>query len=136
MSAEEPPELRNAAWWAEKKFQEQVWLARRRQQDLDSAAMSEDRRAKDYAETIANVKEAKKVLQPAVPEAVRQAVPPNATAKATTSAAPAEAGAPRWMIGKAGQWSARATWATCPPSTEAPCVVPPMTGGSHVALRK
>ena len=48
---------RNAAWWAERKFQESAYLENLRQQELDVAAFHEERRAKEYAETTAEYKE-------------------------------------------------------------------------------
>ena len=101
---------RNAAWWAERKFQEPAYLENLRQQKLDVAAFHEERRAKEYAETTAEYKEyVKKALAEVAPaeagqvsaaaaapavagQASAAAVEPaTATAKATSSAAPAVA---------------------------------------------
>jgi hypothetical protein len=59
---------RNAAWWAERKFQEPAYLENLRQQKLDVAAFHEERRAKEYAETTAEYKEyVKKALAEVAP---------------------------------------------------------------------
>ena len=67
---------RNAAWWAERKFQESAYLENLRQQELDVAAFHEERRAKEYAETTAEYKEyVKKALAEVAPAVAGHGMP-------------------------------------------------------------
>ena len=100
---------RNAGWWAQRKFQERAWLEDKHQQERYLAAYWDERRAKEYAEVVADFKEWTKTLEEVAPAVAGQASaaaaapavagqasaaavePATATAKATSSAAPAVA---------------------------------------------